>query len=128
MSLIQTVFKKDQYSWFICDVNCSREDASMVDGADVILDELYDKLNYLQGAKQDYGLPEVRTVIIPNDDKAVQLVLKRTGHDSNGATYKIIDVRNKNISSLLDKECWLCNVTHKIFGEHPEFIYIATIY
>lgn len=100
----------------------------MVEGADIVLDVLYDNLDYLQGAKQDYGLPEVRTVIIPEDDKAVQLVLKRTGHDKNGATYEIVDVRNKHINHLLGKECWLCNVAHEIFGEHPEIIYIATIY
>lgn len=45
----------------------------------------------------------------------------RTEHDDDGAYYQVCG--NYDILGQI----WLCNVTHDVFGEHPEDIYLLNI-
>lgn len=50
------------------------------------------------------------------------LRMYRTEHDSDGAWYQLL------VDSDTQQEIWICNVTHDVFGEHPEQIYILDIH
>ena len=36
-------------------------------------------------------------------------------------------LQNMSLWEGLEPEVWICNVTHDVFGEHPEHIYITKI-
>ena len=54
--------------------------------------------------------------------------LIRKSHDEDGADYYITKKpRNALRRAIKTIPCWLCNVVHDVFGEHPESIYIHEI-
>ena len=66
----------------------------------------------------------------------VPLELKRKDHDNEGAYYTVSGLlfmdfieklQNMSLWEGLEPEVWICNVTHDVFGEHPENIYITKI-
>ena len=67
---------------------------------------------------------------------SVPLELKRKDHDDEGAYYTVSGLlfmdfieklQNMSLWEGLEPEVWICNVTHDVFGEHPEHIYITKI-
>ena len=117
-------FKQDN-KWYADIPNHTLEENEMVMGADVLLDFLSN------------GRNEV-TVVFSND-KADQsrsyLKLKMKSHDEEGAYYTIygkcladfLNYAEDVFCSMYEPEVWICNVTHDMFGEHPEFICILSV-
>ena len=67
---------------------------------------------------------------------SVPLELKRKDHDDEGAYYTVSGLlfmdfieklQNMSLWGGSEPEVWICNVTHDVFGEHPEHIYITKI-
>ena len=54
-----------------------------------------------------------------------------TSHDDVGGEYmlsgKLVD-KFENEGTPLPMTAWICNATHSVFGEHPDVIYIKSIY
>ena len=48
-----------------------------------------------------------------------------TNHDDDGAFYSV--EANTTLYRGKLTEIWICNVTHDVFGEHPEDIYVYNI-
>ena len=98
--------------WFVVlpDYDGDQEDLEMIDGADKLLDILTTD-----------GLYVTLHVSLenPNND---MYTLKLVKHDEIGATYEVV-----NHGRFLDKDIWLCNVVHYLFGEHPEIIYFEPV-
>ena len=107
-----TFEKWEDGRWFVVlpDYDGDQEDLEMVDGADKLLDILTTD-----------GLYVTLNVSLenPNND---MYILKLVKHDEIGATYEVT-----NHGRFLNKDIWLCNVVHNIFGEHPEIIYFEPI-
>ena len=66
----------------------------------------------------------------------VPFELKRKDHDDEGAYYTVSGLlfmdfieklQNMSLWGGSEPEVWICNVTHDVFGEHPEHIYITKI-
>ena len=62
------------------------------------------------------------------------LVFYRKVHDEAGATYTadgllFMDFIDNVMPSLAGNkpEIWLCNVTHDVFGEHPERVFVLKV-
>ena len=94
----------------------------MVMGSDIILEM------FANGAKE-------LNITLSNDDTSNSfLTLKREEHDSEGAWYSFDGLWYTSIMNVLidklglvENKIWICNVTHDVFGEHPETIYINKI-
>lgn len=76
----------------------------MVDGADEFLDVLTTNGLYV-------------TLDVSLEGYKYMHCLKLVKHDEIGGTYEVTD------HGRFDKDIWLCNVVHYLFGEHPEEIY-----
>ena len=63
------------------------------------------------------------------NDYLVKMVI--TSHDDVGGEYmlsgKLVD-KFENEGTPLPMTAWICNATHSVFGEHPDVIYIKSIY
>lgn len=97
-------FYKESDRWYADIPSVSKEDCEMVQGADLFLERLslgYDKV-------------EVDFSDVDNGNSIYSYHLIE--HDENGGTYT-----NGN------ETFWLCNVTHDIFDEHPNMLYINKI-
>lgn len=109
------IFKKDSEGWYADLPKNSREDNSMILGADAFLDSIS---------------PSRKTIKIyaSADNKSNSFICKliRAEHTNSGATY-IITGKLAEQFGIVGNTCWLCNVTHQIFTEHPESIYIHRI-
>ena len=81
-----------------------QEDLEMVDGADEFLDVLTTDGLYV-------------TLDVSLEGNQYMHCLKLVKHDEIGGTYEVTN------HGRFDKDVWLCNVVHYLFGEHPEFIY-----
>ena len=97
--------------WFVVlpDYDGDQEDLEMIDGADKLLDILTTDGLYVN---LNVSLEEVSGMF------HLQLVK----HDEIGATYEVT-----NHGYFLNKDIWLCNVVHYLFGEHPEEIWFEPI-
>lgn len=102
-------FEKVDGKWYavLPDYPGDYEDLEMVDGADTMLDTITtdDMMATLDVSDEeptegDYGVANL------------------IYHDDMGGTYKID-------CSFYTGEFWLCNVTHYVFGEHPETLYLS---
>lgn len=122
MEKVVRFFKQDN-RWYADVPNHTLEENEMVMGADVALDYL------------SKGKPEVRiTMCDEHPGWNAPLVLHLREHDDEGAYY---DVSGLLLMTFLEAtqqaftgnkpEVWVCNVTHDIFGEHPQHIYILKV-
>jgi hypothetical protein len=104
-------FFKQDGKWYADIPNHTLEENEMVMGTDNVLDIMSSGYNDVMIIVSD-TLP----------DYMYLLKLSRTSHDDNGAWYNVYG----NTIDVLG-EVWICNVTHDIFGEHPENIYVINI-
>jgi hypothetical protein len=122
-------FFKQGGKWYADIPNHTLEENEMVMGSDIALDYL---------SKGDTELFVTLTDVNPGWN--VPLELKRMVHDDEGAYYAIsgllfMDFMTTHPEESADMtpqgkirpEVWICNVTHDVFGEHPENIYITKI-
>ena len=118
-------FKKDN-KWYADVPNHTLDENEMVMGADTVLDLIADNKN------------EVILTLSDEDNKHSMLTMTIKEHDSEGAYYtisgflynKFLDLFNLDSSSVsfdITNEVWVCNVTHDVFGNHPNNIYVLNV-
>ena len=124
MEKVVKFFKQDD-KWYADIPNHTLEENEMVMGADIALE-------YLAEGR-------VELFITLTDEYPrwnVPLELKRKDHDNEGAYYTVSGLlfmdfieklQNMPLYGRFEPEVWICNVTHDVFGEHPEHIYITKI-
>ena len=100
-------FYKEQERWYADIPEVSKEDNEMVLGADVFLD------------KVSLGYDSLEIIFSDININKFEYAFKLINHDECGGTYA--NVKNEN------ETMWLCNVTHLIFSEHPEMLYVKSI-
>lgn len=100
------IFYKEEGNWYADIPNHTKEENQMVMGSDVALDFLADG-----GNKIELVLSDEET-----DDFIVHFNM--TEHDDYGAYYQACGKYD------MQYPIWICNVTHDVFGEHPNDIYI----
>ena len=109
---IELTFEKwENGKWFVVlpEYDGEQEDLEMVDGADDFLEFLADDGLY------------VNAEISLDKDERFPIKLKLAYHDEIGATYHV-----ENLADY-DKDIWLCNVVHFLYGEHPENLYFRIL-
>lgn len=110
-------FFKENDKWYADVPDHTLEDNEMVFGSDILLE-------MLSGGKENVFLTLSDK---PEDDygRPPMLILTITNHDDDGAFYSV----EANTALYRGKltEIWICNVTHDVFGEHPEDIYVYNI-
>ena len=105
-------YKKDD-RWYANIPDHTEDENEMIDGSDNLLEQLAvgDKLVLYVG--DEY-----------NDNYLIKFAL--TVHDWDGAEYLMsgpyLDENDINGFTI-----WICNVTHDVFGEHPNVFYIYEI-
>ena len=118
-------FKQDK-KWYADVPNHTLEENEMVMGSDTALDLLSDNKD------------EIVLTLSDEDDKHSILTMTMKEHDSEGAYYtlsgflynKFLDLFASDPSIVpfdITNEIWICNVTHDVFGSHPENIYLLKI-
>ena len=115
-------FFKQEDRWYADVPNHSLEDNEMVMGADIALDLISE------------GHDEVFLILSDIEDPKALLHFHIKEHDDEGAYYTVSGLLYNRVASLLvdlypqyDHEIWICNVTHDVFGEHPNDIYLIGI-
>jgi len=115
-------FKQDN-KWYADVPNHTLEENEMVMGADIALDVVSE------------GKNEV-FITVSDEDPGTNCLLAfhRREHDDEGAYYNIEGIlllsflyAAGNLFMGNEPEIWICNVTHDVFGEHPEHIYLLSI-
>ena len=118
-------FFKQGNKWYADIPHHTLEDNEMVMGADVALE-------YLAEERTELFI----TLTDEYPGWSVPLELKRKDHDDEGAYYTVSGLlfmdfieklQNMSLWGGSEPEVWICNVTHDVFGEHPEHIYITKI-
>ncbi len=121
-------FFKQDGRWYADVPEHSLEDNEMVLGADEMCE-------LLSKGKDSFEV-EMESGFILNIDEPKQCLLKltRLKHDDDGATYSLSGyLFNEIMDAVVSEDAapiltvWLCNVTHTVFGEHPEVIWITKI-
>lgn len=114
-------FKQDN-KWYADVPDHSLEDNEMVLGADVILDSFA------------LGKDEITIVLSDSVISDYLLHFKLAEHDDEGAWYEFNGpLYTSAMSALIDayglteNKIWICNVTHDVFGEHPNEIYLMML-
>lgn len=105
-------FKQDN-KWYADVPGHTLDENEMVYGCDVMLSMFANgkesvTLQLSDKVEDDYGKPII--------------ILTRKEHDEYGAFYSV-EVLTTLFTGILT-DIWICNVTHDVFGEHPENIYI----
>ena len=115
-------FFKQEDRWYADVPNHSLEDNEMVMGADIALDLISE------------GHDEVFLILSDTEDPKALLHFHIKEHDNEGAYYTVSGLLYNRVAGLLtdmytqyDHEIWICNVTHDVFGEHPDDIYLIDI-
>lgn len=103
----EVLFYKEGNRWYADVPGHSQEENEMVAGADTFLEILR------QGAN-------VKLAISQDAEKDHDITLFMIDHDEFGATY----ITHCNRHHLDKKILWICNVTHDVIGEHPEYMFI----
>lgn len=106
--------------WYADVPNHTLEENEMVLGSDIALEILSE------------GTPEVTLVLSDTAAPDYLIRMYMVEHDSEGAWYQIcggtlFEDMLQELEGSVDVEqarIWICNVTHDVFGEHPEQIYI----
>lgn len=109
-------FYKENGNWYADIPNHTKEENEMVMGADAALDWLLESANDCRVDKKN----EITLTLSDNNEKYIAH-LSITDHDEDGAYYMV----SGGIGVV--EQIWICNVTHDVFGEHPEDIYILNI-
>ena len=123
---IDIKFFKQDGKWYADVPGHSLEDNEMVMGSETLLECLAD------------NLPERKDEITLtfSDEKEPNYLLHfvRDEHDNEGAWYKFDGLFYSQITTYLiqeygltDNRAWICNVTHDVFGEHPEEMWLIKI-
>lgn len=118
-------FFKQDGNWYADIPNHTLAENEMVMGADVALDFI------------SKGGDVVYLTLSDDDNSHPLLILHLTLHDDEGATYVpygplynefVNQIFNGNsVSEEFPLTVWICNVTHDVFGEHPEYIYVTKV-
>ena len=114
-------FKQDN-RWYADIPNHTLEENEMVMGADIALDYLSDGKNEV-----------ILTLTDEYPGWNTPLEFFRKEHDDEGATYSVSGILLMGLLEEVGKqfvgrpEVWICNVTHDVFGEHPEKIYLLKV-
>lgn len=115
-------FKQDN-KWYADIPNHTLEENEMVMGSDTALD-------YLSNGKNEVFI----TVTDTDPGWNAPLIFHRKEHDEDGAYYTMsgilfMDFLDNFAQELIGTrpEIWICNVTHDVFGEHPERIYVLKV-
>ena len=95
-----------------------QDDLEMVCGADTLLDCINNGSDIVSIAVATENTPNLSK---EGWDAHCNLI----EHDEFGGTYTICTDNANDIP--LDNHFWLCNVTHNIFGEHPNEIYFKIV-
>ena len=115
-------FKQDN-KWYADIPYHTLEENEMVMGADIALEHLAEERTEL-----------FITLTDEYPGWSVPLELKIKNHDDEGAYYTVSGLlfmdfiekpQNMSLWGGSEPEVWICNVTHDVFGEHPEHIYIT---
>ena len=124
MEKVVKFFKQDD-KWYADIPNHTLEENEMVMGADIALE-------YLAEGRTELFI----TLADEYHGWNVPFELKRKDHDNEGAYYTVSGLlfmdfieklQNMSLYGRFEPEVWICNVTHDVFGEHPEHIYITKI-
>ena len=99
-------FKQDD-KWYADVPNHSLEDNEMVMNSEIMLEMFAN------------GTTEMTLTLSDDDMSDAFITLRRKEHDWDGAWYTVFGTDFEDV--------WICNVTHDVFGEHPETIYISNI-
>lgn len=102
-------FYKENGIWYADIPQHTKEENEMVMGSDTFL-ELYSTDGKTCNVKFEVEEPE-----------SYIMKLTRGEHDWDGAYYTVEGNCANNM------EIWICNVTHTVCGEHPEYIFITNI-
>lgn len=122
MQKTQRFFKfKDE--WYADVPGHTFEDNQMVAGADTVLEEI-DRNGKNSGEVFMTVADRVDTSALDIVPFLVKFVMKK--HDKYGAVY-ILTGPLAEYYDAVGFEIWICNVTHDVFGEHPQSIYVIDI-
>ena len=102
-------FYRENGEWYADIPNHTKEENQMVMGSDLALDFLAKDRNEI-----------ILTLSDEVGDGLNMLHFHRLDHDDDGAYYQVCG------SYDLIEPIWICNVTHDVFGEHPEDIYLRS--
>ena len=116
-------FKQDN-KWYADVPNHTLDENEMV--ADTALDLIADNKD------------EVILTLSDEDDKHSMLTMTIKEHDSEGAYYTIsgflynkfldlFDLESSSVAFDITNEVWVCNVTHDVFGNYPNNIYVLNV-
>ena len=122
-------FFKENNRWYADIPNHSLDDNEMVMGSNIMLELLATSMFCTNPN-------EVNIELIDEKLEGVQLLtLTRIEHDEDGVYYKVSGTLYREYVDMLTSETdindgtiWICNVTHDVFGEHPDIINILNIY
>lgn len=95
--------------WYADIQNHTLEDNEMIMGSEVLLEKFANGSDEVTVKVSDKPIPDYL------------IRMYRTEHDSDGAWYQLV------VMSYESEQIWICNVTHDVFGEHPEDLYILEI-
>jgi len=116
-------FFKQEGKWYADVANRTLDDNEMVMGADIALELISE------------GHNEVTLDLSTKKEDDPLLIFTMKSHDDDGAYYNIDgSLYKQHIAEILPwfagyvPEIWICNVTHDVFGEHPETISVNGIY
>jgi hypothetical protein len=110
-------FYKKNGRWFADIPNIPEDLNEMVMNSDTLLEEI--------------SLGKTAVILNIEIDEPEQYLIKMSikEHDNEGAWYSLMGPLYNQImtKTIAFNEIWICNVTHEVFGEHPEAIYITSI-
>lgn len=109
-------FYREDNKWYADISGHTKEDNEMVWGSDHFLSILASE-SVVEGCDRI-------TMTLSDESVPCLYQLVRTDHDSDGARYLVVP-NGADVSNAYPS-VWVCNVTHDVFGEHPEVIYIKT--
>lgn len=103
-------FYKKNDRWYADVPGHTEEENEMVCGSDLLLDNLSRRMK-----------SESFVITISNKpSRETMLVCTLKNHDKDGAEYYTYS----SDPSLNRQTIWICNVTHDVLGEHPQYFYI----
>lgn len=99
-------YKKDS-NWYADVPGHTEEENIMINGSDTLLERIANGRSRI-------------TIRFVTDPRFARTVLIQSNHTCDGATYEVFS----HDFALSKMKCWICNVTHDVFGEHPKIIMI----
>ena len=114
LPIIRIRFYKSDDKWYADVPDSPEEENLMVSDAHTILEQIGRGKLELDLYVSESNPKEFKDMCVAS--------FHRIHHDNNGGTYNAYS--NGLGFSHGFENVWLCNVTHKVFGEHPKDIYI----